>query len=214
MGVEPHVRTPDATTGVTEVSAAEATLSARVGGTLFRYRGWLPLLFLAIPLLAPGDTSLMSWVVGGFLIVGGELWRLAGVAVAGTTTRRRSRNVQKLVTHGVFGWSRNPLYNGNFLVWMGFVAISGVLWFLPAAVLLFAAEYSLIVRYEEGVLETTFGRVYLDYKRCTPRWIPSTPGVPAVGDVNWREAWRSEISTFLQYAVLIVAFVLKERLSG
>ena len=30
--------------------------------------------------------------------------------------------------------------------------------------LLFAAEYELIVRYEEGVLESIFGREYLDYK--------------------------------------------------
>ena len=28
---------------------------------------------------------------------------------------------------------RNPLYVGNFLAWMGFTVISGVLWFLPVA---------------------------------------------------------------------------------
>ncbi len=198
--------------GVVEVSTAETTLAARIGAVLFRYRSWLPVLFLAIPLLAKGDASVSRWIIGGFLIAVGELYRLAGVAVAGTTTRRRSRNVEKLVTHGVFGWTRNPLYNGNFLVWMGFVAISGVLWFLPAAVLIFAAEYSLMVRYEEGVLETTFGRTYLDYKRCVPRWIPSKPEYPLTGDANWGEAWRSEISTFLQYAVLIAAFVAKDLL--
>lgn len=201
LGVEPA-----------EVSAAETTLAARVGAVLFRFRGWLPLLFLAIPLVAEGDASPGRWIIGGILIAAGELWRLAGVGVAGTTTRRRSRTVQRLVTHGVFGWSRNPLYNGNFLVWMGFVAISGVMWFLPAAAFLFATQYSLIVRYEEGVLETTFGREYLDYKNCTPRWIPSKPEAPAVGAINWREAWRSEISTFLQYAVLIGAFILKDLL--
>ncbi len=201
LGVEP-----------VEVSAAETTLAARIGAVLFRFRGWLPLLFLAIPLVAEGDASPGRWIIGLVLIAAGELWRLAGVGVAGTTTRRRSRNVQKLVTHGVFGWSRNPLYNGNFLVWMGFVAISGVMWFLPAAILLFAAEYSLIVRYEEGVLETTFGREYLDYKNCTPRWIPSKPEEPQGGAINWREAWRSEISTFLQYVVLIAAFILKDLL--
>jgi len=195
-----------------EVSAAETTLAARTGSVLFRYRSWLPVLFLAIPLLAKGDASASRWIIGGFLIAAGELYRLAGVAVAGSTTRRRSRNVQKLATHGVFAWTRNPLYNGNFLVWMGFVAVSGVLWFLPAAVLIFAAEYSLIVRYEEGVLETTFGRKYLDYKRCVPRWIPSKPEHPLTGDVNWREAWRSETSTFLQYAVLIAAFIAKDLL--
>jgi len=123
---------------------------------MFRNRGWLPLLFLAVPLLAPGDTSPRRWVIGGLLVAIGEAVRLAGVAAAGTVTRRRSRNVQRLVTYGIFSWVRNPLYVGNFLAWMGFTVISGVLWFLPVAAVVFAIEYTLIVRYEEGVLETIF----------------------------------------------------------
>jgi protein-S-isoprenylcysteine O-methyltransferase Ste14 len=192
-------------------SAAECTTAARIGGVIFRNRGWLPLLFLGVPLLAPGSTSPVQWVVGGLLIAVGEAIRLAGVAAAGTVTRRRSRAVQRLVTYGAFAWSRNPLYNGNFLVWIGFTVISGVLWFLPIAVLLFAIEYSLIVRYEEGVLESIFGDEYLAYKRRTPRWIPRPPAVAERGEHHWGEAWRSEISTFLQYAALLAAFALKER---
>ena len=193
-----------------EISEAELTPSARIGAVLFKNRGWLPILFLGIPLLAPGSTSPNRWIVGAFLIVLGESFRLAGVAAAGTTTRRRSRNVQRLVTYGIFSWSRNPLYNGNFLVWIGFCVISGVLWFLPIAVLLFAAEYSFIVRYEEGVLESTFGREYLDYKNSVPRWLPVKPHEPETGEHNWAEAWKSEISTFLQYAALVVVFVGKD----
>ncbi len=192
------------------MSAAELTPSARLGAILFRNRGWLPVLFLAVPLIAKGTTSPNRWVIGALLVIAGELFRLAGVAAAGTTTRRRSRNVPKLVTHGAFAWMRNPLYNGNFFVWIGFVVISGVLWFLPIAVLLFAAEYSLIVRYEEGVLESTFGREYLDYKHCTPRWVPEKPDEPAPGPHDWREAWKSELSTFLGYVVLTAAFVAKD----
>ena len=195
-----------------KVSASELTLAAQVGAVLFRNRGWLPLLFLGIPLVLPGTTSPRRWIIGGILVAAGEMFRLAGVAAAGTTTRRRSRNVQTLVTHGAFAWSRNPLYNGNFLIWMGFVVISGVLWFLPLAMLLFAAEYSLIVRYEEGVLESIFGREYLEYKQGTPRWVPNLrPRLQSEGELRWGEALKSEISTFLQYLVLIIAFVLKER---
>jgi hypothetical protein len=96
---------------------------------------------------------------------------------------------------------------------MGFVTISGVLWFLPIAILLFAVEYELIVRYEEGVLESIFGREYLDYKKETPRWIPRPPkGPKAVGEYHWGEAFRSEISTFLQYVVLILAFWIKSQM--
>jgi protein-S-isoprenylcysteine O-methyltransferase Ste14 len=196
------------------ISAAEQSLSARIGARLFRNRGWLPLLFLGIPLVMPGSTTPSRWLIGLVLIAIGEAIRLAGVAAAGSVTRRRSRNVQRLVTYGIFAWCRNPLYVGNFLIWMGFVTISGVLWFLPLAVLLFAVEYELIVRYEEGVLESTFGAEYLEYKSSTPRWLPRPPrGEVTSGEHDWAEAWKSEISTFLQYAALILAFYIKSRVT-
>ena len=113
------------------VSATEQSVSAQIGGVLFRARGWLPVIFLGIPLLARGSTSPFRWEIGLALIVMGEMVRLAGVAAAGSVTRRRSRNVQRLVTYGIFAWVRNPLYIGNFLIWIGFVTISGVVWFLP-----------------------------------------------------------------------------------
>ena len=122
--------------------------------------------------------------------------------------------VQRLVTYGIFAWVRNPLYVGNFLIWMGFTIISGVLWFLPIAIVIFAFEYSLIVRYEEGVLESIFGAEYLAYKESTPRWIPRPPQSSAAGPHDWAEAWRSEVSTFLQYAALVVLFVVKQWWEG
>ncbi len=152
-----------------------------------------------------------TWIAAALMLVG-EAWRLWGVATAGTVTRRRSRNVQKLVSHGPFAWSRNPLYNGNFLIWMGIITLSGVLWFLPVAAVIFAVEYFYIVRYEEGVLESIFGEEYLAYKSRTARWIPRVPAGGSDGEFFWKEAWRSEVSTFLQYIVIIGLFVLKDRL--
>ena len=201
---------PDSTAPV--ISEAERSPAARLGAVLFRHRGWLPVPFLLVPLLVRGVMEPLNWIVGFALIFLGEAIRLSGVAAAGTVTRRRSRTVQRLVTYGVFAWMRNPLYVGNFLIWMGFTVISGVLWFIPIAVLLFAVEYTLIVRYEEGVLESIFGQEYLRYKAMTPRWIPRPPGTDEEGEHHWGEAWRSEISTFLQYAVLTVAFVMKQRM--
>lgn len=193
------------------ISAAEQTRSARIGAILFRNRSWLPVLFIGVPLLVPGRMSAAAWVIGAILIAIGEWVRLAGVAAAGTVTRRRSRTVQRLVTYGIFAWVRNPLYVGNFLIWMGFTVISGVYWFLPIAIVIFAIEYSLIVRYEEGVLESIFGAEYLAYKQSTPRWIARPTQHAEAGPHDWPEAWRSEVSTFLQYAALVVLFVIKQR---
>jgi len=197
----------------TEISEAERRPSARIGAVLFRHRGWLPVPFLLVPLLARGTMGPRNWMLGFALIVLGEAIRLAGVAAAGTVTRRRSRTVQRLVTYGVFAWMRNPLYVGNFLIWLGFIVISGVLWFIPVAILLFAIEYTLIVRYEEGVLESIFGEEYLHYKARTSRWFPRPPGTDEEGEHHWDEAWRSEISTFMQYVVIGGLFIAKQNAS-
>ena len=196
----------------TRISEAERRPSARVGAVLFRHRGWLPVPFLLVPLIAHGSTDAMNWILGLAFIGIGEAIRLAGVAAAGTVTRRRSRTVQRLVTYGIFAWMRNPLYVGNFLIWLGFIVISGVFWFIPVAIVLFAIEYTLIVRYEEGVLESIFGDEYLRYKERTSRWFPRPPGTDEEGEHHWGEAWRSEVSTFLQYLAIAALFVAKQRM--
>lgn len=197
-----------------QISTAEQTTAARIGAVLFRYRGVLPVPFLLIPLLVPGDQTRTGWIIATIIILIGEAFRLAGVSAAGTVTRRRSRNVQRLVTYGIFSWMRNPLYVGNLLIWVGFVVGSGVLWFLPVALVLFAIEYTLIVRYEEGVLESIFGQEYVAYKQRTPRWFPRPPAERASGPHDLGEALRSEVSTFAQYAALAVGFWIKHRLTG
>jgi protein-S-isoprenylcysteine O-methyltransferase Ste14 len=194
-------------------SAAEQSEAARLGGILFRNRSWLPVPFLLVALFVPARPGMWVWIVGAVPIIIGEAIRLMGVAAAGTVTRRRSRDVQRLVTYGIFGWVRNPLYVGNFLIWMGFVVISGVWWFLPVAMVIFAIEYTLIVRYEEGVLESIFGAEYLEYKKTTPRWMPRRPKRRGNGgEHHWREAWKSEISTFMQYGAIAAAFAVKHRI--
>ena len=193
------------------VSDAERSTAARIGQVLFKNRGWLPVPFLAVPLLMRGTPSTASWGLGLLLVLLGEAVRTAGVAAAGTVTRRRSREVQRLVTYGAFAWCRNPLYVGNFLAWIGFTVVSGVFWFVPVAIVIFAIEYTLIVRYEEGVLESIFGGEYLAYKARTPRWFGRPPANSTRGQHDWAEALWSERSTFMQYVVLVIAFLVKAK---
>jgi protein-S-isoprenylcysteine O-methyltransferase Ste14 len=191
------------------ISAAEQSRAARIGAWMFRYRSFLPVPIVIIGLAVPGWQRLSTWALGAGWILLGEAFRLAGVAAAGTVTRRRSRDVRELVTWGVFAMTRNPLYVGNFFIWIGFAFMSGVPWFPLVAAVLFALEYHYIVAYEEGVLESTFGPEYLAYKTQTPRWAPRYGARPTPGEHSWPEAWKSERSTFLQYAALTVLLIVK-----
>jgi protein-S-isoprenylcysteine O-methyltransferase Ste14 len=193
-------------------SDAEQSWMARRGAVLFRQRSWLPVPFVLLALVWPGHVSTREWIIGDALLIAGELVRLTGIAAAGTVTRRRSRDVQRLVNYGIFAWVRNPLYVGNFLIWMAFAVVSGAMPMVWIAALIFAVEYTFIVAYEEGVLESIFGEEYLAYKRVTPRWIPRPPATPVLGEHDWDEAIKSERSTFTAYVVLMIAFVLKHRL--
>jgi len=194
------------------VSAAEETRAAQIGAWLFRYRGVLPIPVLLVPLFVHGYMSPATWVAGLGTVAIGELLRLTGVAAAGPATRRRTRWVPHLVIDGPFAWVRNPIYLGNSLVWTGVAIATGVHWYVPCAVLAFAAEYGFIVRYEEGVLESTFGAAYLAYKQRTPRWFPRRPALgprPVGRRYDWRAACRSETSTLVNCAAAIGVVAVK-----
>lgn len=189
---------------------AEHALLVRVGAWLFRNRGILPVPFIAVPFLWRGAMAPSGLVFGALFVALGESMRMWGVAAAGAATRRRSRDVTRLVTYGPFAWMRNPLYFGNFFIWSGFTIFAGLNWFLPIAVVVFAIEYTPIVRFEEAVLEATFGDEYLRYKALTPRWFPVAPAREPNGPLCWRTAWTSERSTLLQFAVLTAVLVLRQ----
>jgi protein-S-isoprenylcysteine O-methyltransferase Ste14 len=197
-------------TATSLASPAERALLVRAGAWLFRYRGILPVPFIVVPFLWRGAMAPSGFVFGALFVTLGESLRMWGVAAAGAATRRRSRDVTRLVTYGPFAWMRNPLYFGNFFIWSGFTVVAGLNWFLPIAVIVFAVEYTPIVRFEEAVLESTFGDEYLRYKALTPRWFPVAPAGETTGPLCWRTAWTSERSTLLQFAVLATVLVLRQ----
>jgi len=144
-----------------------------------------PLLFLAclilglvldrvwpLPIALPG-TMLLRWTVGGGLIVPGVAIFAAGVrnfSVAATPVPS-SRPVQALVTTGIHGVSRNPIYVGMFLIYVGVGAAALSPWVLilvlPVAVIM---RYGVVAR-EEAYLERRFGDAYRDYRVRVRRWL-------------------------------------------
>jgi protein-S-isoprenylcysteine O-methyltransferase Ste14 len=77
-----------------------------------------------------------------------------------------------LVTDGIFGRTRNPLYVGILFALCGIALIFDLDWvlllILPSCLLLHFA----VVRREERYLEREFGEVYRRYKERVPRYLP------------------------------------------
>jgi protein-S-isoprenylcysteine O-methyltransferase Ste14 len=127
---------------------------------------------LPLPLALPG-TALMQWMAGGGLI-------LVGVAIMAAGARNFSRSatpvpsnqpVRVLVTSGIHGWSRNPIYIGMFLVYAGIGIAADSQWILILALpLAIALRYGVVAR-EEAYLERRFGDAYRDYKARVRRWL-------------------------------------------
>jgi protein-S-isoprenylcysteine O-methyltransferase Ste14 len=150
----------------------------RIAGVITRP----PLLFLAglligtlldwlLPLPVP-DLAPAHWAVGSALALTGLALAVAGIrnfTRAGTAVRTIEPTTA-LVTTGIHGRSRNPIYVGLFLLYTGIGVAAHSPWILillpPLALLI---RYGVVAR-EEAYLERLFGDAYRDYKARVRRW--------------------------------------------
>ena len=76
-----------------------------------------------------------------------------------------------LVVEGIYGRTRNPLYLGATLVYLGLSVAAGSLWAIVLVVpLLWVINVGVIAR-EERYLERKFGDAYRAYKVRVRRWV-------------------------------------------
>ena len=148
----------------------------RLGGWLFRHRTALPLpVATAILVLrtgqAPPSPGLLAVGIGATMA--GELLRLWAVRYIGVISRTRSDRLGPLVASGPFAIVRNPLYVGNIALWVGFALTARLIWLAPVILVMLAAEYHAIVRWEERLLESRLGETYRAYAARVPRWWPA-----------------------------------------
>lgn len=78
---------------------------------------------------------------------------------------------QKLVTEGVYSYVRHPQYSGLFLITIGFLMQWPSLTTLIMWPILMFSYYHLAMR-EERDVEKQFGKVYQEYKKRVPAFIP------------------------------------------
>ena len=127
---------------------------------------------LRLPFPATG-VDRAHWVVGVSVIVAGLALGGAGIrnfARIGTPVRS-IEPTRALATTGIHGMSRNPIYLGMFLIYLGIGVAAQSLWTLILTLpLAIAVRYGVVAR-EEAYLERRFGDAYLEYKRRVRRWL-------------------------------------------
>jgi protein-S-isoprenylcysteine O-methyltransferase Ste14 len=76
-----------------------------------------------------------------------------------------------LITNGILGHVRNPIYLGILLIYVAFLCLSISIISIAVFILIFLI-YNKMVDFEENLLETMFGNEYLEYKNRVSKWIP------------------------------------------
>jgi protein-S-isoprenylcysteine O-methyltransferase Ste14 len=106
--------------------------------------------------------------------IGAGLW-LAYAAIAqqraAGTNIEVDRPSECIVTDGFYRHSRNPIYIGLFVFYLGCALLGDSLWVLGLVVPLFAVMRFGVVAREERYLERKFGSVYTDYRATVRRWL-------------------------------------------
>ncbi len=149
---------------------------------LFKYRGILPPLFLIAALglqinfavFARGadlpNIALISFGLFGLGI------RIFAIGYAGTNTSGRNiigHVADSLNTTGIYSICRNPLYLGNFFLWLACVMAMDSVLIIGLFFIAFWWFYSRIIQSEEAFLMQKFGTEYSDYRATIWRIVPN-----------------------------------------
>jgi len=112
-------------------------------------------------------------VAGGLLVLIGFLVMLAG---AGLFMRRHTailpfKPATTLVTSGILSWTRNPMYLGMAIFYVGLAFILNSLAALVLLPVVVAIVQTQVIAREEAYLERAFGDEYVAYKNRVGRWV-------------------------------------------
>ena len=77
-----------------------------------------------------------------------------------------------LISDGILGYVRNPMYFGILLIYVAFLFLSISLISIGLFVIVFLV-YNWMVNFEENILENMFGEEYVKYKERVPKWVPN-----------------------------------------
>ncbi|WPP51659.1 methyltransferase family protein [Catalinimonas niigatensis] len=139
----------------------------------------LPVMVLiVVPYLIENDlhlTWLWTTILGSVFICFGSLTVILTIRMfikIGNGTLAPWDPTRYLVTSSLYGYVRNPMIMGVFIVVLGeailFASLSIGIW----AFAFFVINTMYFIFSEEPGLEKRFGKEYIEYKKNVPRWIP------------------------------------------
>ncbi len=196
-------------------------LAIRIGNFFFRYRNVaFPIFVVALYLLVPPPAEIfgskrLELAVDAIALAVSLLGLATRAMVIGYAYIKRGGKGKRvyaadLVTEGIFGISRNPLYLGNLLICVGMFLMHGH----PAVFLVGTAVYLLvylcIVQAEEAYLGEKFGPAYRAYAADVPRWLPDFSRFPDATEgmaFNIRRVIQKDYSTI---ATTLIVLALTE----
>jgi protein-S-isoprenylcysteine O-methyltransferase Ste14 len=118
------------------------------------------------------DSSLAHWLGAGFIAI------YLALTLPALLTFWRSRNTlvtikpaRSLQTRGIYSLSRNPMYLGLLLLYMGLSLLKGNGWTLLLLLPLLLILNRYVISREEQYLERAFGEPYRAYKQQVHRWL-------------------------------------------
>lgn len=158
-------------------------IDSRRLGTIAHYVGVISEYFVVVFLAVwidkvwgiPSLSGLPFKVAGFALTASGLLlivWSCWLQFTAGQGTTGFSEPTKKLVTSGPYAVVRNPMMDGQFLVFagLGFLFDLGAMFLVLPIVIL--AVHGFTVMVEEPNLKGRFGQAWIEYAESVPRWLP------------------------------------------
>ena len=126
-----------------------------------------------LPLRLWGAPPAAARLVGWGLILAGVLLAASAVMLfrrAGTTPNP-TRPTTALVLHGPYRFTRNPMYVGLGLCYLGTALLVNSIWPLILLPGLIALVQRWVIAPEEAYLERKFGAEYRSYRTQVRRWL-------------------------------------------
>jgi protein-S-isoprenylcysteine O-methyltransferase Ste14 len=113
---------------------------------------------------------ILAGVVGLAAVLALDTTAMSRFARAGTAVNPM-RAPSAIVTGGPYRYTRNPMYVGMAVLYVGIAVAAGILWALAFLPLVLLAVDRLVIAREEPYLSAKFGDEYERYRARVRRWL-------------------------------------------